>query len=476
MKQLSGLDAMFLYWETQGAAMHVAMVSVYAPSAVPGQVADFDRVREHIRQCLPLSDVFRQKLAPVPFSLDHPYWVQDADFDLDNHIHQVRLAEPSWDAFCTLLSELHERPLDLGRPLWEMHFIEGLGGVREDFPPGSFAILTKIHHAAIDGSTGAELTAGLHDLTPDAQRTALSDPWLAERAPTRMELLARAAYNNVHAQRKLVGTVRRMLPGIVSTLRSSRRQRGPMTRFNGRVSATRVYEAREYPVKDLSAIRKAVPGATVNDVILAICSGAIRQYLQAKRELPAESLTVMAPINVRQPGEKTARGGNEVSLMTLPLCTDVAQPLKRLAAIHHHTSNAKEMIKAIGARELTDANKSAPAATMALSFRLVTGANLLGKLRAFNTVVSNVPGPQVPVYLCGARLLYWSGLGPASNGVGVAFPILSYNGNVNFGISGCREMLPDPSFLAECLDQSFEKLATAAAKPATRRAAKEPVS
>jgi WS/DGAT/MGAT family acyltransferase len=261
-----------------------------------------------------------------------------------------------------------------------------------------------------------------------------------------------------------------MLPGIARKLRQPRadlntqQRRGPATRFNRRVGTQRIYDAREYALKDLSAMRKAVPRATVNDVILALCSGAIHHYLKAKRELPPESLLVMAPINTRSENERSAAGGNQVSLMTLPLCTDIADPLQRLRRIAQHTAQAKETVNSIGAREITDLNKSTPAATMALAFRLVTGANLLGSLRAFNTVVSNVPGPQVPIYLCGARLLSWSGLGPCSHGLGFGFPVLSYNGKVNFAFNGCAKAVPDVDFAVECLERAFTELKDAAAQ------------
>ena len=462
MKQLSGQDAMFLYWESEGAAMHTAMLSVYDPSSAPGGKLDFLAVRAHVRRCLPISDVFRQKLAPVAFNLDHPYWIRDQDFDLDRHLRRATLKEPTWDAYCRLVAELHAQPLDRSRPLWEMIYIDGLGGVR-DFPPGSFALMTKIHHAAIDGATGAAITAGLHDLQADAPLKAIPDHFVGEPTPSVAELLLRGVRNNLRTPARLAGPLRRMLPGIARSLGdapadsgATGQRRGPMTRFNGRVGTRRIYDSREYPLKDLSAIRKAVPGATVNDVILAIASGGMRHYLASKDELPDQSLIAMVPVSTRSEGGSA--GGNQVSLMMLPLCTDVADPLQRLRGIVGNTGRAKETANAVGARELTELNQAAPATTMALSFKLVTAANLLGRLRAFNTVVSNVPGPQAPIYLRGARMLSWSGLGPCSHGIGFGFPVLSYNGKVNFGFNGCADAVPDVGFAAACLDRAFNEL------------------
>ncbi len=465
MKQLSGQDAMFLYWESEGAAMHTAMLSVYDPSTAPKGKVGFETVRAHVKRCLPISDVFRQKLAPVAFNLDHPYWIRDQDFDLDRHLRRVTLTTPTWEAYCQLVADLHGQPLDRSRPLWEMIYIDGLDGVR-DYPKGSFALMTKIHHAAIDGATGAAITAGLHDLKADAPVKFITDRFVGEPTPSVSGLLLRSVRNNLRAPARIAGPLRRMLPGLARSLKpapdsnAAAQRRGPMTRFNGRVSARRIYDAREYALKDLSAIRKAVPGATVNDVILAIASGGIRNYLEAKNELPEQSLIAMVPVNTRSEGGAT--DGNQVSLMMLPLCTHVADPLDRLRAITGNTARAKETANAVGARELTELNQAAPAATMALSFRLVTAANLLGKLRAFNTVVSNVPGPQVPIYLRGARMLSWSGLGPCSHGLGFGFPVLSYNGKVNFAFNGCGEAVPDVDFAGACLDRAFESLRNAA--------------
>jgi len=463
MKQLTGQDAMFLYWESEGAAMHTAMLSVYDPSTAPSGALDFATVRAHVQRCLPISDVFRQKLAPVAFNLDHPYWIRDQDFDLDRHLRRVTLKEPTWEAYCRLVAELHAKPLDRSRPLWEMIYIDGLEGVR-DYPRGSFALMTKIHHAAIDGATGAAITAGLHDLQADAPLKPIADHFVGEPTPSAAELLLRGVRNNLSAPARIAGPLRRMLPGIARSLRDTpeagSQRRGPMTRFNRRVGGRRIYDAREYALKDLSAIRKAVPGATVNDVILAIASGGMRNYLASKNELPEESLIAMVPVSTRSEG--AAAGGNQVSLMMLPLSTDVADPLERLRTIAGNTARAKETANAVGARELTELNQAAPATTMALSFKLVTSANLLGRLRAFNTVVSNVPGPQAPIYLRGARLLSWSGLGPCSHGLGFGFPVLSYNGKVNFGFNGCADAVPDVGHAADCLDRAFEALKVAA--------------
>lgn len=464
MKQLSGLDAMFLYWEAKGASMHTAMIHVYDPAtAAEGQV-DFDTVREHLRRCLPISDMFRQRLTTVPGNFDHPYWIRDPDFNLDNHISKVTLAEPSWEAFCALIAKQHERPLDRNQPLWELIYIDGLGGVR-DFPPGAFALMLKMHHAAVDGASSAGIIAGLHDLTSDAAPKNFTDDFVAEPAPSTAGLMLRGVVNNLRAPARLAGPAQRMLPGLARSLRSSKggarsSRRGPMTRFNRRVNAERIYDAREYPLAELSAIRKAVPGATVNDVILALASGGIREYLIAHDELPAESLIGMVPVSTRDPN--ATAGGNEVTLMMLPLHTEIADPLERLTAIASESDKAKQTVQAVGARELTALNKAAPATMMAMSFRLVTAANLIGRLRAFNTVVSNVPGPREPVYLCGAKLVSWSGMGPCSHGIGFGFPVLSYNGKVNFAFSGCSDAMPDPAFAADCLDNAYTALKAAA--------------
>ncbi len=259
-------------------------------------------------------------------------------------------------------------------------------------------------------------------------------------------------------------------PGLAQTVlkrftggENDERLRVPRTRFNGKITQHRVVDGTRFSLEEVSRVRAAVPGSTVNDVVLSIAGGALRRYLEAKDELPGDSLVAFAPINVRREEERHT-GGNQVSLMRAALRTDVADPVERLAAVHRGTSRSKEITNAIGARELTDLNKFTPPATLALAGRLITRAALLSRTPLVNCVVTNVPGAQVPLYLNGARLLSMGGLGPIVNGMGLIIVVVSYNGELTMTLTSDREIVPDPAFFTECIDESWASLKDAAAK------------
>jgi WS/DGAT/MGAT family acyltransferase len=468
MQQLSGLDASFLYFETPSAPMHIAGLAIYDPSASARGQITYQDILKNTEQRLHRMRCFRRRLAPVPMNLDHPYWIEDASFDLEFHVRHNALPRPGdWRQLVTLAGRLHGRPLDLARPLWELHFIEGLDGI-EGLPKGSFAIVTKTHHAAIDGVSGVELTAAMHDLDPDAKPPAATEPWRPEPVPTPVELLARAWVNNLQRPLRFAQVLSQTIPAtqrLTAQLMSRRHETPhpvPRTRFNAAVTPHRVVEGRAFPLDVIRAIRKRVEGATVNDVVLAICGGALRRYLASKGDLPEEPLLAMAPISTRRPGEQRSEG-NQVSQMTVSLATDVADPLERLRAVRRSTEASKEITNAIGARLLTDYTQFVPAATAALAARLASQMGIANRASPlFNTVVTNVPGPQVPLYAYGARLVANYGMGPLADGMGLCHPVFSYCGEITISVTSCREMLPDAPFYAECLERSYAELRDAA--------------
>jgi len=236
----------------------------------------------------------------------------------------------------------------------------------------------------------------------------------------------------------------------------------PRTRFNGKVGPHRVIEARVFELAHVRSIRTAVPGATVNDVMLAVVGGGLRRYLEAKGELPGESLTAMAPISVRADGEKGAMG-NLVSAMVVALGTHVADPIERLRHVHGEAENSKAMTNAVGARTLTDYSQLMPSALAGLGARLYTRLGLAQQMTPmFNCVVTNVPGPRVPIYMAGAQMVLQVGTGPVFDGMGIIHPVYSYRDRIAISFTSCREMIPDPAFYADCLQASFDELAAAA--------------
>jgi WS/DGAT/MGAT family acyltransferase len=472
VQQLSGADASFLYFETGNAPTHVGSFAIYDQSTAPSGKVTFKGILANVERRLHLARCFRQKLVRVPMDLDHPYWIEDPEFDLEFHVRHIALPRPGdWRQLCIQVARIHSRPLDLGRPLWEMYVIEGLDNV-EGVPPGSFALLTKIHHAAIDGVSGIELAGAIHDTAPDAEPPPPEKPWVPEREPGFLELTTRTTLNNIRNPFRFGRVLGRSAPGLVRSFRASPHEEvessGPVprTRFNGTISPHRVVEGRSFSLQDIRDIRKRVPGATVNDAILTVCSGALRKYLEFHKDLPKESLVAMAPISVRTK-EEEGTAGNKVSAMAVTLYSDEPDPLERLGRVHRGTQASKATAEAIGARTMTDITQFVPGLLAGLAARLYTRLGLANAVKPIlNTVVTNVPGPQIPLYFSGARMVRFFGVGPVMDGMGIIHLVLSYAGRISISITSCRDMMPDPGFYAECLQASFDELHDAANEPA----------
>jgi diacylglycerol O-acyltransferase / wax synthase len=451
MKQLGGLDAFFLYLERPHAPNHITTLAIYDPATACGGKVTFEMILANIERRLHMAGSFRQKALRVPLDLDRPYWIEDPEFDLEFHVRHSALPKPGdWRQLCQQVARLHARPLDLTRPLWEAHVIEGLN----DVAGGAFAILWKVHHAAVDGIAGAAMLTAIHDLTPDAEPSDPDHEWDPAHEPSNWALLANAGRNQAANPVRLARLLGQAVPQLRHLPVKRPRASAPLTRFNRRVTAHRIFEARHFGLDDVKRIRSAVPGATVNDSALAIVGGTLRKFLLEKGELPDESLVAMVPISVRAKGEQGA-AGNHLSMMTAPLGTDVADPVERLALITEATRQSKQLGEASGRRALTDYSQFIPGAFVGLAGR---GFGLLadsGRGPICNTVVTNVPGPQVPMYSSGARLAALYGLGPIVDGVGLMHIISSFCGTFNVSVTACREMLPDPTSYAGYIEESF---------------------
>ena len=471
MEQLSGLDAAFINFETRTAPTHISGLNIYDQSTAPGGLVTFKGILGNIKSRLHLARCFRQKIVRVPFGLDHPYWIEDPDFDLEFHVRHIALPKPGdWRQLCIQAARLHARPLDLGKPLWEMYVIEGLDEV-EGLPAGCFAVLTKIHHAAIDGVSGVEMTAATHDLEVDGKPTPPAEPWVPESEPSVLELAIRSTVNNVQQPFRFARILSEAAPPAIQAYLENSFNKDddddapaevPRTRFNGTVSPHRVFEATSFPLADIKQIRKRVEGCTVNDVILAIVGGSMRRYLEHHRELPFETLSAFAPISTRTP-DQVGTAGNQVSGMFVALHSDEADPVTRLERVYRTTQSSKELTQAVGARSMTDVTQTMPGAMAGLAGRLVARTGLMSRLTPVaHTVVTNIPGPQVPLYFTGAKMVATFAMGLPMEGIGLFHAVLSYNGDITVSITGCREQMPDPSFYAECIEASFRELREAA--------------
>ncbi len=471
MEQLSAQDASFVYMETPHTPMHIGSVGIYDPSTAPGGFVRFKDILHFIDSRLQGARSFRQRLVRVPFDVDHPYWIEDPEFDLEFHVRHIALPKPGdWRQLCIQVARLHARPMDLTKPLWEFTVVEGLDNI-PGLPPGCFALVSKVHHAAIDGMSGVEMSAAVHDLDPLMAAPPKPDPWKAENMPKVADLLTRSYFNNLLQPMRIAETIGRSLPGMAKlavqagkgdvSLKNTRP--APKTRFNGKVSAHRVWDAVPFKLAEVRAIKDVVPDATVNDVILTVVGGALRTYLLDKGELPKETLTAMAPISVRQEGEKAALG-NLVSAMVVGLGTQIADPVERLRFVHDDAVNSKAMTNAVGAKTLADYSKLIPSGLAGLGARLYTrvgAANMHAP--AFNCVVTNVPGSRVPLYFCGAKMIGMFGTAPVFDSMGLINPVYSYGDTIAVSFTADRDMLPDPDTYAAALRSSFEALKAAAA-------------
>ncbi len=464
MRQLSGYDATFLYSDSARANSNVTLIQIYDQSTAPGGAVRFKSILAHIEGRLHRSPIFRQKLHRVPLELDYPYWIEDEDFDLEYHVRHLALPKPGdWRQFCIQASRIHARPLDLNRPLWEIYVIEGLDGLLE-LPAGSFAMLTKIHHAAIDVEHGAEITTLLHDTTAMPSAPDPPEPWFPEGPPGAVSTMLRGVVNSLTSTFTLAGPLVHALARVAPVALSLagdvlwRPERVAATRFNSIVSPHRVFETRRFTLDEFKAIRTLVPGATVNDVVLAVCGGGLRRYLEAEGELPDASLTAIAPFYVRN-GDSRPGDTPTLSWLRVRLSTDVADPVRRLEQIHRETASSDTVAQALSVQELTDVGRHAPAATLALTSKMLGSAvaGIGSRVPMANCTITNVPGPSVPLYMCGARMTYFSASMPIADGMGLVFAVTSYDGRIVISPTSCRDLMPDPEHFAQCVRDSFQE-------------------
>jgi WS/DGAT/MGAT family acyltransferase len=485
MHQLNPQDAQFLYMEDQGARTHLTSISIFDQTTTPGgTVVRFKDILDHVEGRLHMSPLFRRRLVRVPLELDFPYWVDDEHFDLEYHVRHGRLPEPSdWRQFCIHMARYHSRPLDMDRPLWEMYVVEGLDNV-DWLPKGSYAIATKIHHAAADGKSIMDFFAALADIDNKGTPAVPASAAKLKRSPMPnvVEMGVRAAWHTVRSPVGMADAVMRSLPSVyhaAQNLLSSRqedKQSIPGTRFNGPISPHKMFGARAFRLDDLRAIRAAVPESTINDIVLTVCGGALRRYLGRHEELPEESLLAWVPINARRVNIiDPDSAGNKVTSMTAPIYTNVEDGIERLRNIHAATSRSKAAKAGVSARLMTDLSQHVPAATQVLAGRMVLRAGMAS--RACNLFISNVPGPQVPLYMNGALQVGAYGLAPLVNGMGLFIATPSYNGEITFNVTSTRELLPDMEFFIDCIGAEVEALKAAAAqarkKPAKKKSKKK---
>jgi WS/DGAT/MGAT family acyltransferase len=457
MQRLTGLDAGFLSMETPTAPMHVAGLAIFDPSTVGGRF-DVDHLREVYEPRLHLAPPFRRRLREVPFGLHHPLWIEDPDFDICWHLRHVAVPAPGGPReLAELAARLNAIPLDRSRPLWEMWLIDGVAG-------GHVAVLSKVHHAAIDGASGNEITVATLDLTPEGGDVPPPEAdWAPDSIPSDAEMLA-------YATRSLLGSPLGVFKATRRTIDSALGRRGlprttappapfaaPRTSINGPLTRQRTFAATSLSLPVVKAI-KAHHDVKVNDVVLALCAGALRRFFEAKGEDLSAPLVAMVPVSVRTEDEKGAMG-NRVSSMLVSLATEVADPAVRLHVIGDATRSAKER-HAIGADALTDWAEFAAPALLGRAARLYSRMQLANMHRpVFNVTISNVPGPPFPLYSAGARLVANYPMGPIFDGAGLNMTVMSYLEQLDFGLQADPGLVGDPWALAGFLEDALAELA-----------------
>ena len=465
MKQLQGLDNVFVSMERADAPVHIGSILIYDPSTAEGGFVRFKDILSFIENRLHMSDTMRQKLVKVPFGIDYPYWVQDSRFDVEYHVRHIALPKPGdWRQLCIQSARIFARPLDLSRPPWEITVVEGLDNI-PGVPKGSYAMLTKVHHAAIDGVSGIDMMNATHAMTSNVDEPLPRDNWRPEADPSQAGMFARGLLSNMINPIRQANAARRSLPGAVRAAKGLIKKdfdfnaliKAPNTRFNGTVSPHRMFDAKTFMLSDIKGIRALAKDSKLNDVMLSIVGGAMRKYLEHYNDLPDSSMTAMAPISVRDDSEKNTMG-NQVSAMFVPLGSHIASARERLRFVTEETVRAKNFTGAMGARQMTEMAKLAPAAMMNIGAKLYSQFKLADLVKpVINTVVTNVPGPPVPIYSTGARLVSMHGMLCLVDGVKLGHVVHSYTDEVSLAFTACRSAIPDPDFYSDCIQASFEE-------------------
>jgi diacylglycerol O-acyltransferase / wax synthase len=490
MRQLSGIDVSFLNMETSATFGHVSSLNIYDPTGAPGG-AGVEAMKQLILERIDRLAPFRRRLVEVPLGLDLPYWIEDPDFDIDFHVRHHAVPQPGTpEQLGEIVSRIQARPLDRRRPLWELYIIEGVDGGR------LIAQLTKVHHATIDGASGAMMLAAILDTDPDYRPTGETPEWPTERVPTDIELMQRTAVEYLKRPEKMirlsVRTMRELaaatqsggmrvladlmaqpMPGPMGSLMRRRLRQdpgtevdqppalppthAPRTPWNQTISPHRRFAYTTIPLDSAKQVRRAV-GCTFNDVVMALVSGTLRRYLIKHDCLPDEALIAMVPVSVRS-GSESEMYQNRVSALLADLATNEPDPAKRLERVRQSMTKAKEDFKAIPAEVLQDFTQFAPPAVAARAMRMYSRLRVADRMNPpFNLIVSNVPGPSTALYAAGAQLKHFYPVSALADGQGLNMTVQSYLGNLDFGFIADRDLVPDVWLMTELLHESMDEL------------------
>ncbi|HEX5923340.1 MAG TPA: wax ester/triacylglycerol synthase family O-acyltransferase [Baekduia sp.] len=488
MKRLTGLDATFMHLENSTQFGHVSGLAIFARPDVSGY-DPYAAWRGQLEQRLHLLEPLRRRLVEVPLGIDHPCWINDPDFDLDFHVRHTAIPPPGGDdQLANTVARIVSRPLDRRRPLWLSYVVEGLSDDR-------FAVLTIVHHAAVDGASGVELLTLMLDEEPGGADIAPPiDEWRTEPVPSDLQMLfgatlglarkparavllaARTAGEIGRATRNpalvaAASQVRSGLGGPLGTVLNLGRDRGedrdtpsplpsvrpPRTPFNDKITPHRKLAIGSASLDAVKTIKTAL-GVTVNDVVMAVCAAGLRTWLELHDVLPDDPLVALVPVSMRT-GEESDRWTNRVSMLSTVLPTDEPDPVARVRRVHDAMASSKELFQALPAERLTDFAEFPPPAVFARAMRLSARLRLGSRLIPGNLVISNVPGPRRPLYAAGARLLHYYPVSVIMEGQGLNITVHSYLDRLDFGLVCCPELVPDVDALLDAILLEIDTLA-----------------
>ena len=465
--RLTGLDASFLHLERDSAHMHVGAVLVF-DGTEPGHEELIDQIERRLH----LVPRYRQRLAFVPLQQGRPVWVDDPHFNPEYHIRHTALPRPGTEAeLKRLAGRLFSQELDRSKPLWEIWLVSGLSA-------GRFALISKTHHALVDGVSGVDVTTVLFDTSPDPVPTPAPAPWIPGPAPSGAQLFADALLERATVPGEIVRGARAVLRGprqVLGRARESLSALGafafagggaPSSPLNVKIGPHRRFTWVEGDLERFKAIKNEL-GGTVNDVVLAGVSLALGRFLRGRGiDTEGMRLKAMVPVSVRADAERGALG-NRVAAMSAPLPVDLADPIECFSVVHEAMGGLKDSGQAVGAQVLTDLADFAPPTIMSQA------ARLQARQRFFNLVVTNVPGPQFELYMLGRRLTALYPQVPLTQNVALGIAIMSYHGRLNFGLLGDFDAMPDLEQVGRDLEAAIDELALAAGVVADGKAAKD---
>jgi len=469
MQQLSDLDASFLYLETDNSPMLIGGLYVF-DSTLRETPMNFGEFYSFIESRLHVARFFRQRLVEVPLKLDQPYWVDDPEFELSKHLSYVTLHGESKDSQLTeLAADLFSQSLDRDKPLWSITFVDGLDN-DSSLPDNCFAMIVRIHHAAIDALSGDEVMSSLLDFSDTPTNTKQPTAWNPEPLPSKFRLIGGAYGNALGTPFRLANLAKET---AASTFYSALLQRlrnlnlppalfsAPRTAFNNTISDKRALHYVEIPLERIKSIRKEIDDSTINDVVMGICAEALHHYLKDHNATPDSPLIAMTPISVRSKSLQK-KTGNQLSAIMLSLATDITHPIARIRKIHENAVISKTYSQAISAGRLTEL---IPSSVAALSARIYTEFQLAQRHKPlFNIPITNIPGPQTPLYMNGSKLIRQIGTAPLFDGIGVVLVVVSYDGKITISVTSCPSMMENPgnfgSYLLKAVDQIEKALHT----------------